>query len=249
MGSRFRIACVLIVSIVSAGPAWAHFHMFFPQTSSARRGEAVTFVYQWGHPFEHQLFDTARPERVAVIAPDGGKSELIEHLEKANTGYRLRWTPEQRGDHVLVAQAPAVFMEEDGEFLQDMAKVVLHVQAQKGWDASAGLVFEMLPLTRPYGLQPGMVFQAQVLAGGKPCPGSMIEIERYNAEPPKQLPAEEHITRSARTDPNGVVTCTLTEPGWWCLTARRDAGKKDHAGKSYPVRQRTTLWVHVDRVP
>jgi len=27
---------------------------------------------------------------------------------------------------------------------------------------------------------------------------------------------------------------------------QRDGGKKEHNGKSYPVRQRATLWVYVD---
>jgi uncharacterized GH25 family protein len=49
-----------------------------------------------------------------------------------------------------------------------------------------------------------------------------------------------------RTDPNGVVTCTLPEAGWWCLTAQRAAGERKHEGKEYPVRERSTLWVHVD---
>ena len=60
------------------------------------------------------------------------------------------------------------------------------------------------------------------------------------------MPADEHITRTAKTDPNGVVTCTLTEPGWWCITAQRDGGKKERDGKSYPVKQRATMWVFVD---
>ena len=39
------------------------------------------------------------------------------------------------------------------------------------------------------------------------------------------------------TDPNGVVTTTLTESGWWGLTATRDGGTRQHDGKPYPVRR------------
>ena len=53
------------------------------------------------------------------------------------------------------------------------------------------------------------------------------------------------MTRLVKTDPNGVATCTLTDTGWWCLTARRDGGQREHEGKMYPVLQRSTLWVHV----
>jgi cobalt/nickel transport protein len=107
----------------------------------------------------------------------------------------------------------------------------------------------MAPLTRPYGLQPGLTFQAQVLAGGKPLAGALVEVEHYNAAPPKELPPDEQITRTAKTDPSGVVTATLTEPGWWCLAAGRDGGTREHDGKPFPVRQRSILWVFVDEKP
>jgi hypothetical protein len=77
----------------------------------------------------------------------------------------------------------------------------------------------------------------------------MVEVERYNARPPRLLPPDEHITRTARSDPNGVLTCTLTDPGWWCITAQRLGAERERDGKRYPVRQRATLWVFVDRNP
>ena len=43
-----------------------------------------------------------------------------------------------------------------------------------------------------------------------------------------------------------ILTCTLTDPGWWCITAERAGGMREHEGKSYPVFQRTSLWVYVD---
>jgi cobalt/nickel transport protein len=230
--------------------------MLLPQSASVEKGQTVTVLYQWGHPFEHQLFDAPAPAGLAVIAPDGKKTDLGKSLEKTSLAaggkkkvraFRVRFTPRQRGDFLFVLQGAPIFMKEEKVFFQDTVKVVLHVEDQEGWDNSAGQPFELTPLTRPYGLQPGMVFQAQALATGKPLPGTLIEIEPYHATPPRDLPAAEQMTRTARTDPNGVVTCTLTEAGWWCLTAQRDGGKKAYQGKTYPVRQRTTLWVFVDR--
>src|SRR5262249_16731889 len=157
----------------------------------------------------------------------------------------------QRGDYVFVLHSAPIWMKEEQEFLQDTVKVVLHVQVQKGWDAAAPLPFDILPLSRPYGLQPGMVFQAQVRLGSsahhpRAFAGGLVEIEHYNVVPPTMLPPDEQITRTAKTDPNGVVTCTLTEPGWWCITAQRDGGKKTHDGKEYPLKERATLWVFID---
>ena len=233
--------------------AGAHFNMLLPAKASVGK-ESVTLVYQWGHPFEHQLFDAPAPQSVSVLAPDGKKTDLASLLKEVKvpgedgkvTAYQFPFTPPQRGDFVFTLTTLPIWMGEEEQFFQDTVKVELHDQAQGGWDAVAGQDFELVPLSRPYGLEPGMVFQAQALAGGKPLARSLVEVERYNATPPKELPADEHITRTARTDPHGVVTCTLIDPGWWCVTAERDGGTRQHDGKAYPVRQRSTLWVFVD---
>jgi uncharacterized GH25 family protein len=241
------------------GSAAAHFNMLLPQSASAKKGETLTITYQWGHPFEHQLFDAPGPESLIVRLPGGKRIELTDKLSKTTlkagakgaTGYQLRYTPQERGDHVFLLRTPPIWMEEDGEFLQDTVKMVLHVQAQKGWDAPLG-EFELVPLTRPYGLRPGMVFQVETLParsvseGGTRFRFGLVEIERYNAEPPKKLPPDEEITRTVRLDANGVATTTLDERGWWCLTVARPQGTRTRDGKSYPVRQRATFWVFVN---
>jgi cobalt/nickel transport protein len=253
MRTVLATALALAVSAAEAGTADGHFHMLLPAAPTAKRGEAVAVTCRWGHPFEHQLFDALVPQAWFVLAPDGSKTDLLPLCSKdpdqKQTAFRARFTPRQRGDYTLIMRSPAVWMAEDAEYLQDTVKVVLHVQAQKGWDVPAGQPFEMLPLTRPYGLRAGTVFQAQAVADGKPLAGALVEIERYNPSPPKLLPPDEQITHTAKADPNGVVTATLGEPGWWCLTAARPGGHKERAGKSYPVRQRATIWVYVDARP
>jgi uncharacterized GH25 family protein len=252
MRARMYIAAVWLS--LSAGSAAAHFNMLLPQSASAKKGEAITLLYQWGHPFEHQLFDAPRPQSLIVLTPDGKKTELTDKLEKTMrktgdkevTAYRLRFTPQQRGDHIFVLRTPPIWLEEEGEFLQDTVKTVLHVQAQKGWDKSVG-DFEFMPLTRPYGLRPGTVFQVEMqvepaLRGGL----GLVEIERYNDVPPRKLPPDEYITRTVRLDPNGIATTTLSEPGWWCLTVGRLNGVRMQQGKNHPLRQRSTFWVWVD---
>ena len=257
---RTTVGLALAAAAILAAPAWAHFNMLLPDKPSAKKGEEVVFLYQWGHPFEHELFDAPPPDAVTVHAPDGKTADLTKSLEKISvpaaesktaTAYQFRFTPDQRGDYVFLLRTPPIWMEEDGEFLQDNVKVVLHVQAQKGWDGAFGTDFELTPLTRPYGLEPGMAFQAQLQAseripGQTPAAGVLVEIEHYHPEPPKTIPADEYCTRTARTALNGVVTGTLTDPGWWCLAAAWEAGTREHDGKSYPVRERSIFWVHVD---
>jgi cobalt/nickel transport protein len=271
MPTLLRPPLAVLLAGLLAPAAWAHFNILLPGTASARKGETVTLLYRFGHPFEHELFDAPPPARMFALAPDGKRIELGKALEKTKvpaggkvgmtvTAYRLRFVPEQRGDYTFILQTPPIWLEEDKEFVQDAVKVVLHVQAQKGWDADPGRQFKIIPLTRPYGLQPGVVFRAQVLAPpdgvapggtefldkGKPLAGALVEIERYNAARPAKLPPDEFRTLTARTDPVGVVTASLPESGWWSITAQRDAGRREYKGKAYPIRQRATLWVWVD---
>jgi uncharacterized GH25 family protein len=146
-------------------------------------------------------------------------------------------------------------MADEKHFYHDTCRLVIHVDTQKGWDQGLGESRELsiAPLTRPYGLRPGMVFQVRVRAAGAGITTShLVEIERYNATAPKALPPDEHITFAVKTDSGGVATCTLPDPGWWAVTAIRKFGPKqepatkDHDGKEYPVVDRATLWVPVD---
>jgi cobalt/nickel transport protein len=250
-----QVLLSLLFSTLAVLGARAHFLMLLPSAESGQRDQAAAVVFQWGHPFEHQLFDAPKPESAVVFDPDGKRIDLAKSLERIEvpseggknvSAWRFTLQPERRGDYTLVVIAPPIWMGEEQFFFQDTVKVVFHVQTQKGWDKPTGTGFELAPLTRPYGLQPGMVFQAQALFEGKPLPGALVEVEPYHTVPPKALPADEHMTRQVKTDANGVLTCTLTEAGWWCVTAERDGGKREHDGKMYPVRQRATFWVHVD---
>jgi cobalt/nickel transport protein len=229
--------------------------MLFPDgkmpVGSAKK---VVLTYRWGHPFEHDLFDAEKPIELVVVDPTGEKKtidNLKEYKTEGKTGYRFAFErpsdPEAIGDYVFAATTPEVFMPEEAVIRKDTVKVVVHMEAQKGWDRAVGLPFELIPLTRPYGLEPGMVFQAQaVYDGGKSLAGAMVEVERYNDTPPDTLPPDEQRTRAVKTDPNGILTCTLTDPGWWCITAHRDGGKAKHDGKQYSLQLRTTFWVYVE---
>ncbi len=251
------------IFVVGVAPATAHYNMLLPDKHSVKKGEEVTVTYQWGHPFEHQLFDAPKPEHLWLFAPDGKSKELVDSLEKVEVlgdegkkvvAYRVKFKPDERGDYVLVLMTPPIWLESDQEFVEDVVSVVVHVQAEKGWDRDeVHGPLAIRPLTRPYGLTPGSVFQVEVFSRGfrvgeKKPERATVEIERYNATPPKELPPEEQITRTVKTAPGGVATSTLTDPGWWAITARLDKPTKRHkrGEKEYDVIERATLWVPVD---
>jgi cobalt/nickel transport protein len=264
---RPRIGLALVVLVCSASWGRGHFHILLPDSWSARKDQGVTLTLRFGHPFEHQIFDASAPRSLVVLGPDGKKTDLTSKLEKVSlkgdkgkkvAGFRVKYKPQKRGDYVFVLRSRPVYLEDDKAFIQDTVKVVLHVQAQKGWDGDLGLS-ELVPLTRPYGLTPGMVFQAEMpdrsrptLDGAArihPLSGALAEIERYNPKPPAKLPADEQITRTVKVDRQGKLTATLPEAGWWSLTVTSPHPRKHKAdGKEGPLRGRSTLWVFVDEV-
>src|SRR5260370_15434658 len=94
-----------------------HFTMLLPGTSSAKKGEEVIILYQFGHPFEHQLFDAPPPARMVVLGPDGKSKSLTKTLDKIKVkgtdgkdvvAYRIRFTPELRGDFTFFLNTPPI---------------------------------------------------------------------------------------------------------------------------------------------
>jgi cobalt/nickel transport protein len=235
---------VILVSAIS--DSLAHFNTIIPDKTDARRGREVNFTYFWGHPYEHIVFDTEMPAALKALAPDGKSVDIKP--KKDGQQLKFSYKPDQLGDHILYCDAPAYFIEEEELFWQDNVKQVIHVMAQTGWDRKTGQVIEIVPLIRPYGIEPGFVFVGQALLEGKPLEGASVEIEKYWPKAPDEndLPDEAMITRVAKTGPNGLIMYTLDEPGWWVIAVSAEHGKMKHEGKSYPVEVRGLFWIHVE---
>jgi cobalt/nickel transport protein len=256
-----RLAVALVLALLIIGRAPAHYNMLLPSTPSAKKDETVTFTHQWGHPFEHELSDAPAIRKLFVIAPDGKRTDLAKSVEaitvpgadgKPARAHRFAFTPPKRGDYTFVLAAEPVYLEDMKESVEDVVKVVLHVQTQNGWDVALRDSPEIVPLTRPYGLLPGMVFQARALglvagkAEARPLGLAPVEVERYNEKPVKDAPPDELITFRTTADTNGTLTCTLPESGWWAVTVHQPLGTTTVAGKEVPLRRRLTMWVYVN---
>ena len=259
--SMMRLTFPLLILAIVPYTAHAHFHMLLIDKPSVKAGETLTITYKFGHPFESELFDAQKPVLAKVYAPDRTSTDLLPTLEPVNVaagdkkkiaGYRCPFEPKERGDYSIIFESPPIWFEDKECFFQDAVRVNLHVQAEKGWMMrhQDGTPFAFVPMTRPYGLRPGTVFQARVKEGLH-----RVELEKYNAKAPTEMPPEESITLSLMTDERGVATCTLPEPGWWVLTAEQQIQpmtvpptiKRD--GKEYPLYRRASLWVFVDELP
>lgn len=215
---KHRPLWVFAALLASALPALAHFPIAIPQEPFPQRGEVVRVVYGFGHPFEATRVDAPPLSGAFVHLPSGERQALTPaaHSAQGVKAWALEFTPQERGDHILVVESKPVG--HGGGSLQDLVKVVIPVSGvQRGWDRSLGLALEVVPLTRPYGLAPGAHLRVQIQALGKPVPHAKVEVERLNLRAPEPLPAEPFITGVEKANAQGELAVSLTAAGWWVL--------------------------------
>ncbi len=236
-------ACLLAVIVLAsaAGVASAHFTMLFPgkhmdvtpEDYIANQGETKTIWILWGHPYEHILFDCPEELDVSVMDPDGKLTELTpsEITVEGVRAYEVSFTVEKLGDYVVCARLNA--SEEHG--LIDYTKAVIHCgeEAWFGWDAEVGQETEIIPFTRPYGLEEGFVFSGKALYNGNALPDADVEVEKYHTkaaggevvEKAKEMfPYDPPMmfTRVTKTNAAGDFVYTLDEPGIWFIGATKE---------------------------
>lgn len=264
MRFKYSFVAALAVCMLSGAVALAHFHTYWPDSRSgyATPGRRVNWRYFWGHPYEMILFD-AREPLVYAVGPDGRRRQVelepTTMRDPATGGerrsYRFGYTPQSIGDTWIVLEAPPYPIEEQDEAVRDYVKQCLHVMAEKGWSRRLELPIELVPLTRPYGIEAGFTFRARAYLDGEPLPDARVEIEKFNGfyVPEEDLPKDPFgnedvpmITRVARTDKDGYVSYTLDEPGWWMVSVSAESGTVEVEGEEYPQVLRGGLWVAVE---
>lgn len=248
------IATILLAGILLAsavGMASAHFTMIFPSDSpgtvwdvtpedyiAKQLGDTKTVYIMWGHPYEHISFNMASVPEVSVMKPDGTVEQLttteitVDSMdEDGNPGtfvaYKASFTVDQRGDSVV-----AVKYEDEGEKLVDYVKAIIHCGEEEwtGWDAELGEKAEIVPFTRPYGLEEGFVYTGKALYDGSALQDADVEVEMYHPEAEgvavvgeagEMFPYDPPMmfTRVTKTNAAGEFAYTLDEPGIWFVGA------------------------------
>jgi cobalt/nickel transport protein len=131
-------------------------------------------------------------------------------------------------------------------FIVHYTKVVVPAFGdEEGWDKEVGLKIEIVPLTRPFGLYAGNVFQGVVMLDGKRMPYAEVEVEYYNREEKAEAPNEYMVTQVVKSDRNGVFTYAAPKAGWWGFAALTTADfklKKDNKEKSVEIGG--VIWVY-----
>jgi len=115
-----------------------------------------------------------------------------------------------------------------------------------GWDREVGLQTEIVPLTRPYGLWTGNLFQGQVKVDGQPVPRATVEVAFHN-DAGVTAPDDAFTTQVVHADGNGVFSYAMPRAGWWgfaALTTSADT-LPGPDGEPREVELGAVLWVRV----
>jgi cobalt/nickel transport protein len=236
--------------LLFGGTAFAHFGMVIPSDSMVMQGESriMQVTASFSHPMEMIGMELARPAQFGVLVR-GKKKNLLSEMKETRVMGQKAWSVECRinrpGVYAFYLE-PAPYWEpaEDCYIVHYTKTVTAAFGWEDGWDEPVGLKTEIIPLTRPFGLYAGNVFQGIVMLDGKPVPYSEVEVEYYNKEARVVAPSDYMVTQVIKADANGVFTYAAPRAGWWGFAALNTSDQKiKHQGEDKDVELGAVLWV------
>jgi len=249
---RIFLKAILLIGLIliTSSWSWAHFGMIIPSDDIVSKGDKKQIILniKFAHPFEGEYMNMVRPKAFGVMVR-GKKKNLLNTLQKniikSFTTWIAKYTIKKPGDHIFYVEPQPYWEPAEESFIIHYTKVIVNALGmEEGWDQEIGLKTEIIPLTRPYGLWTGNVFQGIVKVDGKPVPYTEVEVEYYNEDGTVKAPAAPYITQVIKADSNGVFTYAMPKAGWWGFAALNTAEYKlTHNGKEYPVEIGAVLWV------
>ena len=225
------VPLVMVCSLfVFASPLRAHFQVIIPNQNivSQDDNKQIDLDLLFTHPFEQHLMNMEKPVQFGVLVRSE-KPDLLNFLnEKISKdglkSWKASYVVKRPGDHIFYVEPSPYWEPAENKYIIHYTKTVVNAFGMKdGWDEAVGLRAEILPLTHPYGLWAGNVFQGKVLVDGKPVSGADVEVEFYNDKKAIKAPADPFITQVVRTDDQGIFTYVMPWEGWWGFAALSDA--------------------------
>ena len=248
---------ILLLTLLLSADAYAHFEVAIPSDDIVTKDGAkeISLRVVFMHPFEGQYMNMEKPAAFGVVV-QGEKQDLLNSLRQKKMGPLSFWEIAYRirkpGDHVFFVEPEPYFEVSEDKFIVQYTKVIVNaLGVEEGWDQELGMKAEIVPITRPYGLWTGNVFQGQVKMDGRPVPWAKVEVEYYNPDGKVRVPSDPFIEQVIKTDPNGIFTYAIPKAGWWGFAAVMKGGqlmkyKKD--GKDYPVEIGAVIWVNARNI-
>ena len=243
----------LLLGVLLAAPAaFAHFQVILPSTDvvDESTGKTMTLDLVFTHPMENgPVMEMGAPLRFEVVA-SGAKQDLLSSLTarkiEGKTAYQAGFTVKAPGAHVFCIEPAPYWEPAEEKLIIHYTKVVVPAFGSwDGWDAMAGFPVEIEPLTRPFGLWTGNVFQGIVRKDGKPVPFATVEIEYLNADGLVKPANDALVTQVIKADAAGVFTYAMPRAGWWGFAALVDGDEKlpNPEGKPVDVELGGLIWV------
>lgn len=222
----------------------AHFLTLIPSSDNIeeKKDSNIKLEAMFIHPFEQTGMKMEKPKGIYVNNTSSplNLNEIKKFDEKAwSTSYEIK----KPGVYKFFVQPEPYFEESEEVFISHVPKVIVSAfGVEDGWDEPVGLKYEIVPLTKPFAIYSGNIFQGKVLVDGKAASNVDVEVELYN-EFGLKAPTQAHITQSVKTDDNGVFSFVMNHKGWWGFAALIEEGEKELNGKKYPIENGALLWL------
>ncbi len=252
-------ATLLLVLLSFPSKGFAHFGMMIPTENivEEKLPGPLNVNLMFAHPFEGQSMNMKKPARAGVHVD--GKNHLLTDSLKAidltmyadtnpSRAWRAYYPIDRPGDYIFYMEPQPYWEPAEDSYIIHYTKVVVNgFGKESGWDDEVGLKTEIIPLTRPYGIYAGNVFQGIVKVEGKPAPFTEVEIEYFNRGGQSKAPAAPYITQVVKTDANGVFTYAVPKAGWWGFAAlSTDSRTILHEGEPKPVEIGAVIWIKAE---
>jgi cobalt/nickel transport protein len=250
MNKKMVLATILLNFSILASQCLAHFGMIIPSDSMVMQGESKTvkLTLSFSHPFEGQGMDLVKPGAFGVQS-NGKKENLVEILKETRVMEHAAWAASYRikrpGVYMFYMEPKPYWEPTEDIFIIHYTKTVVAAFGDdEGWDTEIGLKTEIIPLSKPFGLYAGNVFQGIVKLNGKPVPFAEVEVEYFNKGAKIEAPTAYMIAQTIKADQNGVFTYAAPAAGWWGFSALNTADYKiNHNGEPKDVEIGAVIWV------
>jgi len=235
-------------------PASGHFGMVIPSDNMVVQGDKreLNMQLSFSHPMEMMGMDMQRPAVFQVVSPLG-KLDLVAKLEAVQVMGQAAWSMDYRikrpGVYVFHMQPQPYWEPAEDCFIIHYTKTVVSAFGDdEGWGTALGLKTEIVPLSRPFGLYAGNLFQGMVHLNAKAVPYSTVEVEYYNQHKTAQAPTDYMVTQTIKADQNGVFSYAVPRSGWWGFAALNpaDFSLKTDDGAEKDVELGAVIWVHFE---
>lgn len=245
----FALGFSLMLVLGLAGVCQAHFGVIMPDKSMVMQGDNpnLELILAFCHPFEQNGMNLAKPKKFGVLV-DKQKTDLLNTLQETKVLDKQAWKTtyalKKPGIYAFFFDPTPYWESAENKYIIHQTKTyVAAFGAEEGWDEEVGLKAEIVPLTRPFGLYTGNVFQGVVKFKGKPVANVDVEVEFWNADKKVTAPNEYFYTQVVKTDQNGVFTFAVPKAGWWGFSAINVEKKAmDHEGKTVDAEYGAVMW-------